>query len=88
MLVPAVLHLCGYGETSVQQLLFASGVTDVQYAILQHQPGLVGSLNFIFSSASLLFFFFFPVRCRSQSTPLVLPAVRLHAPSDATAITK
>lgn len=46
-----------YEETAVVQLLFASGVRDLQYGILQFQLlVMVWFLNFIFSSASSLCF--------------------------------
>ena len=54
MLIPTVFHLNDYEETSVVQLLFTSGVRDVQYDILQYQLVLVVWFSFLISFSLLL----------------------------------
>lgn len=52
--MPTVFHLSDHEETSIVQLLFASGVTDVQCGILQYQLALVVWFSFLISFSLLL----------------------------------
>lgn len=69
------------------QLLFASGVRDVEYGILQFQLVLVVWFSFLISFSLLLHCcVLFFVRYRTERSPLTVPTVGLYHPSDAVAI--